>query len=490
MDDGKIHAINGVDFFYSQLNLGGKVMANAKYQEHVLEVEPFGIDQIPQEERHGRIRQIFTLWFASDLNIVTWFTGFLGVELGLSIWWAILAIIVGNLLGGICLALASMVGPELGRPLVPASEHAFGLNGMRGLSFLNLINNIGWLAVNLVLSVLAFQIILPMLGYHLALIILAVATLFIAVYGYNFIHAFSHWMTIIMGLFFVAMTYISIHNLTGIIHAGNAATGGFSWGIFILAAVISFSYQISYCPIGSDYSRYLPENASKFKVWLATYLGVMFVTIWLESLGALSALVSTNADPMSTFAQLMGVFTIPAMIVVILSLMPINIMAVYSGGLALLAMGLPMKRWTSAIITAALGALAIWWGNGVLASTYQNFLLLLSYWIAPWLAVMLTDFFYHRVYGRASAWHAWQGMTAFIGGVVISIPFMSTVLYTGPLARQLLKGTDISYFISTIVSVFIYVAIMKLNLAGVQESFYHESDQPCPDNPAADSQVI
>jgi NCS1 family nucleobase:cation symporter-1 len=479
-----------VDFFIFQQLWGGKVMAKASYQEHIMEVEPFGIDQIPQEERHGRIRQIFTLWFASNLNIVTWFTGFLGVALGLSIRYAIVAIIIGNLLGGICLALASMVGPELGRPLVPSSEHAFGVNGMRGISSLNLLNNIGWLAVNLVLSVLAFQIIIPTLGYHSALIILAAATLFIAVYGYNFIHAFSYWMTMIMGIFFVAMTYLSLHNLPGIMHAGNVATGGFNWGIFILAAVISFSYQISYCPIGSDYSRYLPENASKFKVWLATYLGVVFVTVWLESLGALSALVSFDADPMSTFAKLMGFFTTPAMIVVILSLMPIKIMAVYSGGLALLAIGLPMKRWASAIITAALGALAIWWGNGALASTYQNFLLLLSYWIAPWLAVVLTDFFYHRVRGRASTVPAWQGMISFIGGVVLSIPFMSTTLYTGPLAKQLLNGADISYFISTLVSVFIYLVIMKLQPAELLDAYACESGRQFQTCPTTDSEVI
>jgi len=465
-------------------------MANVNYQEHVLEVEPFGIDQIPREERHGRIRQIFTLWFASNLNIVTWFTGFLGVELGLSIGYAILAITIGNLLGGICLALASMVGPALGRPLVPSSEHAFGFQGMRGISCLNLLNNIGWLAVNLVLSVLAFQEIIPTLGYHFALIILAAVTLLIAVYGYNFIHVFSHWMTMIMGVFFVAMTYISIHSLTGIMHTANVAAGGFSWGIFILAAVISFSYQISYCPIGSDYSRYLPENTSKFKVWLATYLGVIFVTIWLESLGALSALISVTADPMSTFATLMGFFTVPAMIIVILSLMPINIMAVYSGGLALLAIGLPMKRWASAIITAVLGVLAIWWGNGVLAATYQNFLLLLSYWIAPWLAVVLTDFFYHQVYGRVSTVRAWQGMLSFICGVVISIPFMSTTLYTGPLAKQFLNGTDISYFISTMVSVFLYLAIIRLKPAELQNTYCKESGKRFQNDPITDSEVI
>jgi NCS1 family nucleobase:cation symporter-1 len=441
-------------------------VAETSYQDQVLEVEPFGVDKIPQEERHGRIKSIFTLWFASDLNVVTWFTGFLGIELGLSVKFAVIAIIIGNLLGGVFLGLASAVGPKLGRPLVPASERAFGKMGMKGFSFLNLFNNVGWLAVNLALSVLAFQKIIPALGYHPALIILAAATLLIAVYGYNFIHAFAYWMTIIMGVFFVAMTYISLHNLPVLLHSTKAvAAGGFSWGIFILAVSVAFSYQLSYCPIGSDYSRYLPEQTSKFKVWLATYGSVVMVTIWLEILGTLSAMVSTNADPMSVFSRLMGAFTIPAMIIVILSLMPINIMGVYSGGLALLAMGMPVKRWASAILVAVLGVLAISFGNGKLASTYQNFLLLLSYWIVPWLAVVLVDFFVNQVKGRVALWQGWPGIVSFVLGVAISIPFMSTVLYTGPLAKRWLGGADISYFLSTVVSVLVYLAIIKIKLA-------------------------
>jgi NCS1 family nucleobase:cation symporter-1 len=49
-------------------------------------------------------------------------------------------------------------------------------------------------------------------------------------------------------------------------------------------------------------------------------------------------------------------------------------------------------------------------------------------------------------------------MLAFVCGVAVSIPFMSSVLYTGPLARFYLGGADISYFISMLVSGAVYVA--------------------------------
>lgn len=442
-------------------------MAETTYQEKVLEVEPFGIESIPKEERHGRVRQTFTIWFAINLNIVTWFTGFLGVEFGLSVKYAVLAILLGNVAGAVFLGLTSAIGPKLGQPLIPWSKRAFGKTGIFGLSFLNLVNNIGWFAVNLVLSVMALQKLLP-LGYHSALLLLTVATLLIAVYGYNFIHTFAHWMSIVIGILFVIMTVISIKNLPAIISSSANGPGAFNLGMFILTIAIAFSYQISYCPIGADYSRYLPEKTPVKKAWLASFLGSLSVCIWLEILGAMTATLAmqVHSNPMDFIARLMGVFTVPALITVILSILPVNAMAIYSGGLAALAMGIPMKRWTTAIVVGGIGALAVSFGGGNLADTYKNFLLVLSYWIAPWLGVMLSDFFYHaNVPAAENQSNGWAGIAAFLCGVAISVPFMSSILYVGPIAKNYLGGADISYFLSLIVSALIYLGILKFKYA-------------------------
>jgi NCS1 family nucleobase:cation symporter-1 len=431
------------------------------YQENVLEVEPFGIEPIPKQERHGQISKLFTIWFAGNLNVVTWFTGFLGIALGVSLKYVVLAIIIGNLLGGVLLALTSAFGPRIGQPLIPGSRRAFGKVGVRGLSFVNFINNIGWLAVDLVLSVMAFQKLVPLLGYHAALLILTVATILIAVYGYNFIHTFAYWMSIVMGVIFVAMTVITIYDLPAIKGASAAAAaGGFNPWMFIMAIALVFSYQISYCPIGSDYSRYLPENTSARRVWLASYLGNVLSCIWLEILGAVMAALGLQAASPMDFAKLMGAFTAPALITVVLSIMPNNVMAVYSGGLAALAMGVPLKRWTAALVTGGIAALLIVYGAGQFANTYENFLLLLSYWIAPWLGVIISDQFYRRQ-APAAGDQGWKGILAFVCGVVISIPFMSSALYTGPVAKVYLGGADISYFISMLVSGAVYLVAIR-----------------------------
>jgi NCS1 family nucleobase:cation symporter-1 len=226
--------------------------------------------------------------------------------------------------------------------------------------------------------------------------------------------------------------------------------------MFLLAIAVAFSYQISYCPVGADYSRYLPENTSWQRVWLAAFLGSVIACIWLEILGALTATLGLQASPMDFFARLMGVFAVPALISVVLSNMPNNVVAVYSGGLAALAMGVPLKRWTAALVTGGIAALLIFYGSGQFADVYKNFLLLLSYWIAPWLGVILSDQFICRR-DAAEGEHGWSGMLAFVCGVAVSIPFMSSALYTGPLAKFYLGGADISYFISMLVSGAVYV---------------------------------
>jgi NCS1 family nucleobase:cation symporter-1 len=451
-------------------------MKKDNYKEKVMEVEPYGVEPIPDEERHGQPKQMFSLWFAVNLNIATWFTGFLGIQFGLSLKFAILAIIIGNVIGAGYLALSSSIGAELGQPLIPASVKVFGKAGVVGLSFLNLVNNIGWLAVNLALAVMALQAIVH-LGFHVSLLLLTIVTLIVAVYGYNFIHALAHWMSIIVGCLFAVMTVITIANLHThtIVNHTAAAPSGFNWGMFILTIAVTFSYQISYCPVGSDYARYLPKGSSKRKLWGYSFAGALTACIWLEVLGALTATLGMQTSPMDFFAKLMGAFTIPAVITVIISIIPSNAMAMYSGGLAALAMGIHLKRWISALLTAVIGALLISFGNGSLTQTYTNFLLLLSYWIVPWLGVVLCDFYYHKMSSfNKNNIRGWIGLVSFLCGVIVSVPFMNSALYVGYIASKYLNGADISYFISLIVSVFVYMVIIKIKES--KGEYIHASD--------------
>lgn len=439
-------------------------MSSSVYSERVLEVEPFGVEPIPQAERHGKSRQMFSIWFAINLNIVTWFTGFLGIVFGLSVQYAVIAIIIGNAAGAAFLALTSTMGPSLGQPLIPGSRRAFGKAGVVGLSFLNLVNNIGWLGVNLLLAVMALQKIVP-LTYPLAVVVLTGITLLVALFGHNFIHAFARWMSLVMGLLFVALSVITIVNLG---HVGAAAAApaaaptGFNWGMFILTISVVFAYQISYCPIGTDYARYLPSSTSRKSIWHFSFWGALIVCVWLEILGALTATLGAEVGPMDFIAKIMGVFTIPALVTVVLSILPVNAMAMYSGGLATLAMGIPLKRWTSAILIAVVGAVLILFNSGQLTERYTNFLLLLSYWIVPWFCILYFDSWRRKgALPAQSASGGWLGVVAFAAGILVSVPFMHSNLYVGAIAERFLGGADVSYLVSSLSSIVIYHFVLR-----------------------------
>lgn len=54
-----------------------------------------------------------------------------------------------------------------------------------------------------------------------------------------------------------------------------------------------------------------------------------------------------------------------------------------------------------------------------------------------------------------------------VGGVLLA---RSSVLYTGPIARNYLGGADISYFLSMAVTALLYVIIIKIKNAVKKET--------------------
>ena len=95
-----------------------------------LQVERRSIDYIPPEERHGKPRSLFNIWFAANMQVTAAVTGALAVLIaGLSLPWALLAIVIGNLIGVVFMAAHSAQGPKLGIPQMIQSRAQFGFYG-------------------------------------------------------------------------------------------------------------------------------------------------------------------------------------------------------------------------------------------------------------------------------------------------------------------------------------------------------------------------
>ena len=87
-------------------------------------IEKHTIGYVPPEDRHGKVRDLFTLWFGGNIAPLPIVTGALGVQLfHLNLVWGIVAILVGHLVGGVLMALHSAQGPQM------ASREGFDVLG-------------------------------------------------------------------------------------------------------------------------------------------------------------------------------------------------------------------------------------------------------------------------------------------------------------------------------------------------------------------------
>src|ERR1700740_1249388 len=92
-------------------------------------IEVRSIDYVPEAERHGALSSQFTLWLAANLQITAVITGALAVVFGGDVFWSLVALLLGQLIGGAVMALHAAQGPKLGLPQVISSRVQFGVYG-------------------------------------------------------------------------------------------------------------------------------------------------------------------------------------------------------------------------------------------------------------------------------------------------------------------------------------------------------------------------
>ena len=166
------------------------------------QVETVTISPVPESARRGRAIGLFPIWFGVQIMPLTLVTGVLGTTVyGLPLGWAILAMVVGNLVGAIFVSLHSIQGPRLGVPQMVQSRGQFGLRGSLVVLAVVVLMYIGFLASILILAASSLQVIFPSMGSISALIISGAITLALVVFGYEMIHKLNR---ILMPVFAVA----------------------------------------------------------------------------------------------------------------------------------------------------------------------------------------------------------------------------------------------------------------------------------------------
>src|SRR5438552_2430662 len=139
--------------------------------------------------------------------------------------------------------------------------------------------------------------------------------------------------------------------------------------------------------------------------------------------------ISGASSSIAALKIAMGGFGVLAVVAVILGATTANVLNLYSNTISAKVLDVRLPRWQLAILGGALGFVVALVGYQNFTQNYANFLIVLDYWIMPWLAVVLLAFyvFKHRepmAFSGAPAWNR-NGPIAFAIGLIVSIPFMS-----------------------------------------------------------------
>jgi len=401
-----------------------------------LTIEAHGMEPIPATSRYGSVTRLFTVWFTPNLVPAAFAIGTLAAAdfLQVGFMTGLAAIIVGNVVGALIVALLSQMGPRTGMAQMPAARMPFGKSIVLP-GALNWLSCIGWDGINSIFGATAVTVLIPAVPFWLALVAIVLAQGALGVIGYEGIHQFEKYGAIVLGALFAILTVV----IVGKAGTGIARVDGFAgldqFGAFILFSSITASFVLAWALYASDYSRYLPADASASRIFWYTLFGLVLSAGWIELLGLLVADQATGGA-VDTINSILGggVFGALAMIAIVLGTIAVNAMNDYTGSLSLQAAGLRIPRVYSAIAVAVLGfAFTLYLNSGDFFTKFENYLLFISYWIAPWSAVVLADWWMRRRQADVSRLSDFgalpsgvMGLVALIVGFILSLPFQTS----------------------------------------------------------------
>lgn len=456
--------------------------ADVDRRPDVAGVETRTVDHIPETERHGKSRNLFTIWFGSNIMMLTIATGVLATAVyGLPIWAAVVALAIGNVLGGVVMALHAAQGPQMGVPQMLQTRAQFGSYGSLLVVVIVVGMYVAFFASNAVLGGQALDGLLHIGTFWSTALIGAVSVVGV-VFGYRLLHALGTVMTVVAGLVLVAVfVYIALgHTLpVGTMSSGTVTAAGFMSAVSVAAL-----WQIAYAPYVSDYTRYLPKDTGVRPAFWATFLGCVLGSLVTMVLGAILGAAFPDLDTASGLVRLAPGIGGLALFAFGVGISVTNAMNLYCGSLAVITIGQTLfarwipRAWTRSVVAVVLFVIALAIGAvgaGNFLVNLSAFMTLLLCVLIPWTAVNLVDYYAIRhgdydvaslfrsdggIYGRVNR----NAVVCYVLGIVVQLPFINTAFFEGPVAVAL-GGIDISWVVGLAVICPLYFFLMRRRTA-------------------------
>jgi purine-cytosine permease-like protein len=396
----------------------------------IFELELNGPNLIQESERRGSARSLFWPWCGANVSLLALSYGAFFLGFGISFRQAMMAAIVGTVLSFLVVGFSSLAGKKSNAPTMILSRATFGVKGNIIPGALSYLIFVGWETVLVSLATLATGTVFARLGninHDLSLIIgfvIAVSlTVIGGVLGFATIMKIQKWLTlvtVVMTVVYIALTIDSV-NWQAVSSIKDGTSQGFIGALIFGITGIGLGWVNS----AADYSRYLPRAVSSKAVVGWTVLGASLVPVVLVIYG--SALAGSSKelsdaiamDPIGALTTLLPTwYLIPFALVAVLGLVGGAILDLYSSGLTLVSIGLPVKRHIAASIDALImlaGTIYIVWFADNFFAPFQGFLITLGVPVAVWSAIFVADVIMRKnpyseadLYNPAGRYGAWN----------------------------------------------------------------------------------
>jgi nucleobase:cation symporter-1, NCS1 family len=369
-------------------------------------IEQNGLDVITEAERKGKPSDLFWPWCAANISVFGLSYAAFVLYFGLNIWQALLASVVGTVLSFVLVGLVSLAGKRGSAPTMVLSRASFGVRGNALPSLVGYLILVGWEIVLVSLAVLATATIFKDIGWSsgdftkvVAFLVVVAIIVLAGIIGFDLIMRLQRVITIATVVITVGYILLTVDELSWDTIDGMAS--GSTKALIGALLLMMTAFGLSWTNSAADYSRYLPRSASSAGVLWWTIFGsavapVILLVYGLLLVGSRPGLINKiSADPIGTLANLLPTwYLVPFAVVAVLGLIAGAVLDIYSSGLTLLALGLPVKRWMAAGLDGVLmiiGSIYVVWFAQDFIGPFEGFLITLGVPITAWCGVFLAD---------------------------------------------------------------------------------------------------
>ncbi|MDQ2742781.1 MAG: cytosine permease, partial [Chloroflexota bacterium] len=370
----------------------------------------------------------------------------------------------------------SVQGPRMGIPQMIQSRAQFGMFGAILPVVVVLVLYIGFFVSSAVLGGQAVAGLLHV-STTWGIVIVDAVVLLITWVGYDLFHAYDRVVSVLSFAIFL----VFLVKLATMLPA-HAAASSVTFGSVLLAISIFAAWQITWAPYVSDYSRYLPRNTSAQRTFWFTYLGSAVGACFVMMVGAVGALVALDQVSSNAPAYLAGLFPSVQwlfLVIIVLGVFAANLENLYGAFLTAftslspsgkLAPALP-SRIVATTLVAIIGTVIAIAASANFLTNLSNFVLFLLYFLIPWTAINLTDYYLVRRghydidaifkvdgrYGRVN----WLAIGIYVLTILVELPFMNSSFFEGPIAKAL-GGGDIAWIVGFFLAAILYLVAVRV----------------------------